>query len=78
MVSRGGDVRTSPSSPAGGDALGMADDAIDVLLDAGWHPGNIALLTTSSRHPVQIELTESRGQGGYWRKRVSGLERSCT
>jgi hypothetical protein len=67
MVSRGGDGVDVNFLAANGDPLGMADDAVDLLLDVGWHPGNIALLTTGSRHPVQLELTESRGQQGYWR-----------
>ena len=45
----------------------MADDAVELLLDIGWHPGNVALLTTGSRHPVQIERTDHHGQIGYWR-----------
>jgi hypothetical protein len=66
MTSRGGDgpdVHFIPSD----DPVSSADDAVDILLEAGWHPGNIALLTTGSRHPVQVELTEHRGQVGYWR-----------
>lgn len=66
MTARGGDgvdVTFVPSE----DPLPAADDAVDTLLDVGWHPGNIALLTTGSRHPVQSELTGSRGQIGYWR-----------
>jgi hypothetical protein len=66
MTARGGegpDVHFVPSD----DPLAAADDAVDLLLDVGWHPGSIALLTTGSRHPVQSELTESRGQVGYWR-----------
>lgn len=34
---------------------------------AGWHPGNVALLTTGARHPVQVELTEAYSQEAYWR-----------
>ena len=66
MTSRGGeglDVTFVPSD----DPVDAADEAVVTLLDVGWHPGNIALLTTGSRHPVQTELTESRGQVGYWR-----------
>jgi len=44
----------------------MADNAVGLLLDIGWHPGNVALLATGSRHPVQIELTDRHGQYGYW------------
>ena len=67
MTSRGGDGVEVAFIPAGEDALGAADDAVEILLEAGWAPGNIALLTTGHRHNVQIELAESRGQVGYWR-----------
>ena len=69
MTPRGGegfDVTFVPVSP-GQDAISAADDAIETLLDVGWHPGNIALLTTGSRHPEQISRTEHDGQLGYWR-----------
>lgn len=67
MTARGGDGVNVDFLPAGDDCVGTADDAVQILLDVGWHPGNIALLTTGSRHPVQIELTELEGQDGYWR-----------
>ena len=66
MSARGGhgpDVHFVPSD----DAMAAADDAVDLLLEVGWHPGNIALLTTGSRHPVQVEQTDHHGQLGYWR-----------
>lgn len=47
-------------------ALDEADDAVDRLLDDGWRPEDVALLTTGSRHPVQLELVEIHGQTGYW------------
>jgi hypothetical protein len=68
MYSRGGDgpsVRLVPASAD--DALAVADDEVDALLDAGWAPGNIALLTTGHRHPIQQERTEFHGQDGYWK-----------
>ena len=67
MTSRGGDGPEVHFIPSGRRRSRTADDAVDLLLDAGWHPGNIALLTTGSRHPVQVELTDHRGQIGYWR-----------
>jgi hypothetical protein len=68
MTSRGGDGVDVAFVPAGDDAPeSAADDAVETLLEVGWHPGNIALLTTGSRHPVQVELTEHRGIRGYWR-----------
>ena len=48
------------------DALEVADDQVDPLLDDGWRPQDIALLTTGARHPEQVALQESAGQGGYW------------
>ena len=68
MYSRGGDgpaVRfvASPQD----DALEAADDAVDALLEAGWEPRNVALLTTGHRHPVQVERTDFHDQEGYWR-----------
>jgi hypothetical protein len=69
MTARGGDGVDVSFIPvdAGQDAISLADDAIEILLDVGWHPGNIALLTTGSRHPEQINRTEHDGQLGYWR-----------
>lgn len=66
MTSRGGEG-LDVTFIATDDPLAAADDAVDILLDAGWHPGNIALLTIGSRHPVQVELTEHHGQVGYWK-----------
>jgi hypothetical protein len=66
MTALGGDGVDVTFVPAE-EPLDAADEAIEILLEAGWHPGNIALLTTGSRHPVQIELTEADGQLGYWR-----------
>ena len=59
MYASGGDgpaVRFVPASPQ--DAIGVADDEVDALLEAGWRPENVCLLTTGHRHPVQIERTE--------------------
>lgn len=46
------------------DALDRADDELDSLLDH-WRPGDVALLTTGSRHPEQTER-QARGQDRYW------------
>ena len=40
---------------------------MDALLDAGWEPGHITLITTGHRHPVQLERTDFHDQDGYWR-----------
>lgn len=47
------------------DALGRADDEACALLDAGWAPEHIALLTTGRRHPVQVER-QHLGHDAYW------------
>ncbi len=47
------------------DAIGVADDAADVLLDEGWPPESLALLTTYRRHPVQVER-QAAGPDAYW------------
>jgi hypothetical protein len=50
------------------EALGVADDEVERLLDDGWRPENVMLLTTGHRHPVQIERTgPEEDQKGYWR-----------
>lgn len=48
------------------DALEVADDQVDLLLEEGWEPRHVAVITTGSRHPQQRELQESRGDEGYW------------
>ena len=68
MYSRGGDgpdVRFVAS--ASEDALDAADDEVDRLLDEGWDPARVCLLTTGHRHPVQQEQTDFHGKTGYWR-----------
>lgn len=47
------------------EALGCGDDAVDVLLDDGWRPQDVALLTTGSRHPEQVQR-QAAGQDVYW------------
>lgn len=48
-----------------GQAIQAADDEVDALLEQGWRPQDIALLTTGSRHPEQAQR-QSRGQDAYW------------
>ena len=47
-------------------ALAEADGQVESLMDSGWNPGDIALLTTGSRHPVQREIVETEGISAYW------------
>jgi superfamily I DNA/RNA helicase len=48
------------------DVIGRADDAIDALLEEGWEPGQIALLTTQHRHPEQKNAVDLGGHTAYW------------
>ena len=67
MYRRGGerpDVRFVPCEPE--HALDVADDEVDDLLDAGWGPRHVMLITTGARYPQQADLQEARGQDGYW------------
>ena len=59
--------RSSYVEASAEEALDVADDQIDPLLDEGWRPEEVALLTTGARHPEQVALQESDGQDGYWR-----------
>jgi hypothetical protein len=53
--------------PCSGDvAVSTADDIVDRLLDEGWEPSDIALLTTQSRHPEQINREQDGGKAAYW------------
>jgi len=47
-------------------AVGAADDAVEALLDEGWRPGQIALLTTWKRHPEQANAVDVGGWAAYW------------
>ena len=47
------------------DAIDRADDEVDHLLESGWRPEDVALLTTGPRHPQQVALQAS-GQAHYW------------
>lgn len=47
------------------DALGVGDDQIEALLEEGWRPEDLALLTTGSRHPEQAER-QKEGHQAYW------------
>lgn len=47
------------------DALGVGDDEVELLLEQGWRPEDVALLTTGSRHPEQTERQKD-GHKAYW------------
>jgi len=68
MYARGGDgPEVTYVEASADDALDVADDQVDPLLEQGWRPEDVALLTTGARHPEQVALQESEGQDGYWR-----------
>lgn len=47
------------------EAMGEGDDQVDALLEEGWRPQDVALLTTGSRHPEQAERQKA-GHKAYW------------
>jgi hypothetical protein len=47
------------------EALDVGDDQSEVLLDAGWRPADVALLTTGTRHPEQ-KNRQAEGTAAYW------------
>lgn len=47
------------------NAVDAGDDQIGTLLDEGWRPQDVALLTTGSRHPEQI-ARQAEGVEKYW------------
>jgi len=53
-------------------AVERADAVLDALLDEGWEPGQVALLTTGSRHPMQHEGIDFHGYAGYWDEFFAG------
>lgn len=67
MVLRGGEGPEVEFVPTPvDDAIAAADDQVDRLLDEGWEPKDVALLTVGPRHPVQKERQESLGFAAYW------------
>ncbi|OKH76410.1 nuclease [Mycobacterium sp. SWH-M1] len=63
LVGEGPAVKYVPCSRD--DAMGAGDDEVDALLDEGWRPEDVALLTTGSRHPEQRER-QAAGSAAYW------------
>ncbi|OBF98673.1 nuclease [Mycobacterium sp. 852002-51152_SCH6134967] len=47
------------------DAMSVGDDQVEALLEEGWRPEDLALLTTGSRHPEQAERQKA-GHKAYW------------
>ncbi|WP_225755637.1 nuclease-related domain-containing DEAD/DEAH box helicase [Actinotalea sp. Marseille-Q4924] len=48
------------------DAIDVADVTVERLMDEGWNPGQIALLTTGHRHPAQTLAVDMVGHAEYW------------
>jgi hypothetical protein len=68
MTLRGGDgaaVRFVPVSAE--TALDEADEQVEAMLDAGWQPQHVALITTGRRHPEQVSRAGDTDQRDYWR-----------
>ena len=49
------------------DALGMAGDCVDALIEEGWAVNQIALLTTKHRHPIHQDYFDRDAIADYWR-----------
>ena len=47
------------------EALNIGDDQVEGLLEEGWRPEDVALLTTGSRHPEQV-ARQAAGTEAYW------------
>ncbi len=60
----GPEVVHIPATPQ--QAIDVADDQVEALLDEGWLPQHVALLTTGRRHPEQVARQDLLEQAGYW------------
>ncbi|UXA18814.1 NERD domain-containing protein [Mycobacterium sp. SMC-4] len=47
------------------EAMEAGDDEVEALLEQGWRPEDVALLTTGTRHPEQRER-QTGGSAAYW------------
>lgn len=47
------------------EAMDAGDDEVELLLEQGWRPEDVALLTTGTRHPEQRER-QAAGSAAYW------------
>ncbi len=48
------------------EVVERADDAVEALLEEGWEPGQVVLLTTQHRHPEQRNAVDVGGWAEYW------------
>ena len=63
MGGDGPDVSFVPCTAA--EAMDVGDDQVDALLENGWRPEDVALLTTGTRHPEQVGR-QAEGSEKYW------------
>jgi hypothetical protein len=50
------------------DALDVAGDCVEALIEEGWANNQIALLTTKDRHPIHLDYYERGATEEYWRE----------
>lgn len=55
-------------------ASAVADAAVDALIDEGYDPGDIAVLTTATHWAAEEELAAFEGYPGYWDHFLAGTE----
>jgi len=48
------------------DVCDVADSLVEQLLEAGYHSGHIAVLTTQHRHQFHRDAEDFGGKDGYW------------
>lgn len=48
------------------DAVEVAGEILEELIEEGWQKRDICLLTTGSRHPKQIQAIEQNNRYAYW------------
>lgn len=56
------------------EAMETADEAAVDLLDQGWDPQDVAVLTTHHRHPEQANRVALDGRDGYWESFWDGTD----
>jgi hypothetical protein len=49
------------------EALDVAEDCLNALIDEGWANNQIALLTTKDRHPIHLDYFKRGATEEYWR-----------
>lgn len=49
------------------EALDVAEDCLNALIDEGWANNQIALLTTKDRHPIHLDYFNRGATEEYWR-----------